>query len=57
MNELITSGIPYSWMLSELTLLFKAKGSILYRIVVLTIQECSNYRGIKLKSYTLMLCC
>ena len=46
LNEVITSGIPYSWRLSELTPLFKGKCSIL---------ECSNYRGIKLISHTLKL--
>ena len=46
LNEAITSGIPSSWRLSELTPLFKGKGSIL---------ECSNYRGIKLISHTLKL--
>ena len=39
LKEVITSGIPSSWGLSQLTPLFKGKGSIL---------ECSNYRGIKL---------
>ena len=38
LNEAITSGIPSSWRLSELTPLFKGKSFIL---------ECSNYRGIK----------
>ena len=46
LNEVITSGISPSWRLSELTPLFKGKGSIL---------ECSNYRGIKLVSHTLKL--
>ena len=46
LNEAITSGMPSSWRLSELTPLFKGKGSIL---------ECSNYRGIKLISPTLKL--
>ena len=46
LNEVITSGIPPSWRLSELTPLFKGKGSIL---------KCSNYRGIKLLSHTLKL--
>ena len=46
LNEAITSGIPSSWRLSELTPLFKGKGSIL---------ECSNYRRIKLISHTLKL--
>ena len=47
LNEAITSGVPSSWRLSELTPLFiKGKGSIL---------ECSNYRGIKLPSHTLKL--
>ena len=46
LNEAITCGIPSSWRLSELTPLFKGKGSIL---------ECSNYRGIKLISHTLKL--
>ena len=45
-NEVITSGIPPSWRLSELTPLFKGKGSIL---------ECSNYRGKKLVSHTLKI--
>ena len=38
LNEILTSGIPSSWRLREVTPLFKGKGSIL---------ECSNYRGIK----------
>ncbi len=46
LNEILTSGIPSSWRLSEVTPLFKGKGSIL---------ECSNYRGIKLISHTLKL--
>ena len=46
LNEAITSGMPSSWRLSELTPLFKGKGSIL---------ECSNYKGIKLISHTLQL--
>ena len=48
LNKAITSGIPSSWRLSELTPLFKGKGFIL---------ECSNYRGIKLiiLSHTLKL--
>ena len=41
LNEVITSGIPFSWRRSELSPLFKGKGSIL---------ECSNLRGIKLIS-------
>ena len=35
LNEMLTSGIPSSWRLSEVTPLFKGKGSIL---------ECSKYR-------------
>ena len=46
LNEMLTSGIPSSWRLSEVTPLFKGKGYIL---------ECSNYRGIKLISHTLKL--
>ena len=46
LNEILTYGIPSSWRLSEITPLFKGKGSIL---------ECSNYRGIKHISYTLKL--
>ena len=46
LNEMLTSGIPSSWRLNEVTPLFKGKGSIL---------ECSNYRGIKLISHTLKL--
>ena len=46
LNEMLTSGIPSSWRLSEVTPLFKGKGSIL---------ECSNYRGIKLISQSLKL--
>ena len=45
-NEILTSGIPSSWRLSEVTPLFKGKRSIL---------ECSNYRGIMLISHTLKL--
>ena len=44
LNGVLTSGIPSSWRLTELTPLFKGKGTIL---------ECSNYRGIKLISHTL----
>ena len=39
LNEMLTSGLPSLWRLSEVTPLFKGKGSIL---------ECSNYRGIKI---------
>ena len=46
LNEAITSGIPSSLRISELTPLFKGKGSIL---------EWRNYRGIKLISHTLKL--
>ena len=46
LNEMLTSGIPSSWRLSEVTPLFKGKGSIL---------ECNNYRGIKLISHSLKL--
>ena len=46
LNEILTSGIPSSWRLREVTPLFKGKGSIL---------ECSNYRGMKLISHTLKL--
>ena len=46
LNEILTSGIPSSWRLSEVKPLFKGKGFIL---------ECSNYRGIKLISHTLKL--
>ena len=46
LNEILTSGIPSSWRLSEVTPLFKGKGSIL---------KCSNYRGIKLISHSLNL--
>ena len=46
LNEAKTSEIPSSWRPSELTPLFKGKGSIL---------ECSNYRGIKLMLHTLKL--
>ena len=46
LNEMLTSGIPSSWRLSEVTPLFKGKGSIL---------ECSNYRGMKLISHSLNL--
>ena len=45
-NVNITSGIPSSWSLSEVTPLFKGKGATL---------ECSNYRGIKLISHTFKL--
>ena len=43
---MLTYGIPSSWRLSEVTPLFKRKGSIL---------EYINYRGIKLISHTLNL--
>ena len=46
LNKILTSGIPSSWRLSEVTPLFKGKGSTL---------ECSNCRGIKLISHTLKL--
>ena len=46
LNEMLTYVIPSSWRLSEVTPLFKGKGSLL---------ECSNYRGIKLISHTLTL--
>ena len=46
LNEMLTSGIPSSWRLSEVTPLFKGKGSIL---------ECNNYRGIKFISHSLKL--
>ena len=46
LNEILTSGIPFSWRLSKVTPLFKGKGSIL---------DCSNYRGIKLISHSLKL--
>ena len=46
LNRMLTSGIPASWRLSEVTPLFKEECSIL---------ECSNYRGIKLVSHTLKL--
>ncbi len=46
LNEMLTSGIPSSCRLSEVTSLFKGKGFIL---------ECSNYRGINLISHTLKL--
>ncbi len=46
MDAVLTSGISSSWRLSELTPLFKGKGSIL---------ECSNYRGKKLVSHTLKI--
>ena len=44
--EILTFGIPSSWRLSEVTPLFKGKGSIL---------ECSNYRGIQLIWHILKL--
>ena len=46
LNEILTSGIPSSWRLSEVPPLFKGKCSIL---------ECNNYRGIKLITHTLKL--
>ena len=46
LNEMLRSGMPSSWRLSEVTPLFKEKGYIL---------ECSNYRGMKLMSHTLKL--
>ena len=46
LNEILTSGIPFLWRLSEVTPLFKGKGYIL---------EYSNDRGIKLITHTLKL--
>ena len=46
LNEILTAGILSSWRLSEVTPLFKGKGSIL---------EYSNYRGIKIISHNLKL--
>ena len=46
LNEMLTSGIPSSWRLGEVTPLFKGKGFKL---------ECRNYRGIKLIPHILKL--
>ena len=46
MNAVIDEGMPLSWMKSEISPLFKGKGSVL---------ECENYRGIKLMAHTMKL--
>ena len=46
MNAVIDEGMPLSWRKSEISPLFKGKGSVL---------ECGNYRGIKLMAHTMKL--
>ena len=46
MNAIIDEGMPLSWRKSEISPLFKGKGSVL---------ECGNYRGIKLMAHTMKL--
>ena len=46
MNEVMNRGMPSSWRYSEISPIYKGKGSVL---------ECGNYRGIKLMSHTITL--
>ena len=46
MNAVLVEGMPQSWRKSELSPLYKGKGSVL---------ECGNYRGIKLMAHTMKL--
>ena len=46
MNEVMSIGMPLSWRFSEISPVYKGKGSVL---------ECGNYRGIKLMSHTMKL--
>ena len=44
MNAVPVEGMPQSWRNSEISPLYKGKGSVL---------ECGNYRGIKLMAHTM----
>ena len=44
MNVVLVEGMPQSWRKSEISPLYKGKGSVL---------ECGNYRGIKLMAHTM----
>ena len=44
MNEVMSRGMPSFWRSSEISPLYKCKGSVL---------DCGNYRGIKLTSHTM----
>ena len=46
MNEVMSRDRPSSWHYSEISPIYKGKGSVL---------DCGNYRGIKLMSYTMKL--
>ena len=46
MNEVMSRDMPSSWRYSEISPIYKGKGSVL---------ECGNYRGIKLMSHTMTL--
>ena len=46
MNDVMNRGMPSSWRYSEISPIYKGKGSVL---------ECGNYRGIKLMSNTMKL--
>ena len=46
MNEVMSRGMPSSWRFSEISPIYKGKGSVL---------DCGNYRGIKLMSHTMKL--
>ncbi len=46
MNEVMSRGMPSSWRFSEISPVYKGKGSVL---------DCGNYRGIKLMSHTMKL--
>ena len=46
MNEAMDRGMPSSWRYSEISQIYKGKGSVL---------ECGNYRGINLMSHTMKL--
>ena len=46
MNEVISRGMPSSWRYSEISPIYKGKGSVL---------ACGNYRVIKLMSHSMKL--
>ena len=46
MNEVMSRGMPSSWRFSEISPIYKGKGSVL---------DCGNYRGIKLMYHTMKL--